>query len=100
MFNITLYGRREESPIVSGVWNDCVREGHNLKRWAKTADNPTWRAGASQMSVEHLDHVMATDVEELARENYLYLELRAKLGKPQCWDRQARERWTKLGGVV
>ena len=99
---ITLYGRgKRRYPVVPGVWADCLKEARRLKAWAARVKNDRqWKARASDMSREHLAHVLATDLADLAKECYRYLELRAHLGNPQCWDRPARIRWLKLGGRI
>jgi hypothetical protein len=99
---ITLYGRgKRRYPVVPGVWADCLKEARRLKAWAaQVKDDRKWKAGACQMSLEHLAHVLATGLTDLAKEGYRYLEMRAHLGNPQCWDRPARVRWLELGGRI
>jgi len=99
---ITLYGRgKRRYPIVPGVWEHYLKEARRLKAWAaRVKDDRRWKARACRMSLDHLAHVLATDVEELAKEGYRYFELRAHLGNPQCWDRPARQLWIRLGGRI
>jgi hypothetical protein len=97
---ITLYGHgTRRYRIVPGVWADCLKAARRLKAWAKRVkDDRKWYANACVVSREHLTHVLATDVTDLAKEDYRYLRMRAHLGYPECWDRPARVRWIKLGG--
>ena len=99
---ITLYGRgKRRYPVVSGVWADCLKEARRMKSWAtRVKDDRKWKAGSCQMSLDHLAHVLAAGLADLAKEGYRYLEMRAHLGNPQCWDRPARIRWLKLGGRI
>lgn len=98
----TLFGRgTQRYPIVPGAWQHCLTEARRQKRWAaKVKDDWKWKTGACQVSLNHLAHVLATDLTTLAKEGYRYLEARAHLGNPQCWDRPARQLWTKLGGRI
>ena len=86
---ITLYGcGKRRYPVVPGVWVDCLKEARRLKAWAaRVKDDRKWKAGACQVSRDHLAHVLATGLTDLAKEGYRYLEMRAHLGNPQCWDR-------------
>ena len=88
---ITLFGRgTRRYSVIPGVWADCLKEARRLKAWAARVKNDRqWTARASDMGREHLAHVLATDLTELAKEGYRYLEMRAHLGTPQCWDRPA-----------
>ena len=99
---ITLYGRGPRRyPVVPSVWTHCVKEARRLKRWAATVKNDRkWLAGACEVSREHLAHTLATSVTDLATKSYRYLEMRAHLGNPECWDRPARALWIKLGGRI
>lgn len=69
---ITLYGRgKRRYPVVPGVWADCLKEARRLKVWAaRVKDDRKWKAGACQMSLEHLAHVLATGLTDLAKEGY------------------------------
>jgi hypothetical protein len=99
---ITLYGRgKRRYPIVPGVWAHCIEEAKQSKTWAAQRKNDRrWKAQACRMSLDSLASILASTVEELAKRSYRYLEMRAHLGNPQCWDRPARELWVKLGGRI
>jgi hypothetical protein len=99
---ITLYGRgKRRYRVVPAIWAYCLKEARRLKAWAaRVKDDQQWQAGACGMSREHLAHVLAAELTDLAKEGYRYLELRAHLGNPQCWDRPGRIRWLKLGGRI
>ena len=99
---VTLLGRgKRRYPIFPGVWVDCLKEARREKKWAATvAHDRRWKARACTMSLEHLAHVLATSIIDLAKEDYRYLELRRHLGNPQVWDQPARARWVKLGGKI
>ena len=55
-----------------------------LKAWAaRVKDDRKWKAGACQLSREHLAHVLATGLVDLAKEGYRYLETVRQLAQEE-----------------
>lgn len=84
------------------VWNALYIEAEKNKAWALDIikNQPEWSNSASDSSIQMLGSYLYLSAAKLAKEAYLYLEMRAHgdTGILGALDPSARERWLELGG--